>query len=130
MQVMGGYQFLMQNYRTGDRVSIFGFSRGAYTARALAGMLYKASAAFTSSAYIMYLRLTRDHRSDFFRGTMLVCDYVLTRCRLMVLILGRIEQVSFAYQMYKATGKKNDKLANGFKQTFCKTVQIDFMGCW
>ncbi|QRW21259.1 choline transport protein [Rhizoctonia solani] len=36
--VRGGYEFLMQNW---DRISIFGFSRGAYTARALAGMLHK-----------------------------------------------------------------------------------------
>jgi uncharacterized protein (DUF2235 family) len=40
-QVMGGYRFLMQNYLSGDRICLFGFSRGAYTARALAGMLFK-----------------------------------------------------------------------------------------
>ncbi|CAE6456663.1 unnamed protein product [Rhizoctonia solani] len=39
--VMGGYQFLMKHYNEGDRICLFGFSRGAYTARALAGMLYK-----------------------------------------------------------------------------------------
>ncbi|KAF9466841.1 hypothetical protein BDZ94DRAFT_1295336 [Collybia nuda] len=39
--VMDGYEFLMQNYKAGDRISIFGFSRGAYTARALAGMIHK-----------------------------------------------------------------------------------------
>ncbi|KAH9979975.1 hypothetical protein BGW80DRAFT_1514339 [Lactifluus volemus] len=39
--IMDGYKFLMQNYHEGDSVSIFGFSRGAYTARALAGMLHK-----------------------------------------------------------------------------------------
>lgn len=39
--VQGGYQFLMQNWRPGDKICIFGFSRGAYTARALAGMLHK-----------------------------------------------------------------------------------------
>lgn len=39
--VMDGYKFLMSNYRTGDKISMFGFSRGAYTARALAGMLAK-----------------------------------------------------------------------------------------
>ncbi|KAK1231613.1 hypothetical protein PQX77_005258 [Marasmius sp. AFHP31] len=36
--VMSGYEFLMQNYEAGDKICIFGFSRGAYTARALAGM--------------------------------------------------------------------------------------------
>lgn len=39
--ITGGYSFLMNNYRNGDKISIFGFSRGAYTARALAGMLTK-----------------------------------------------------------------------------------------
>ncbi|KAJ7057794.1 hypothetical protein C8F01DRAFT_1151097 [Mycena amicta] len=39
--VMSGYEFLMQNYTPGDRISIFGFSRGAYTARSLAGMIHK-----------------------------------------------------------------------------------------
>ncbi|THG96581.1 hypothetical protein EW026_g5276 [Hermanssonia centrifuga] len=39
--VKDGYDFLMQNYTRGDKICIFGFSRGAYTARALAGMLQK-----------------------------------------------------------------------------------------
>lgn len=34
------YLFLMDNYNTGDNVFIFGFSRGAYTARALAGLVH------------------------------------------------------------------------------------------
>ncbi len=34
------YSFLMNHYQEGDQVYIFGFSRGAYTARGLAGMLY------------------------------------------------------------------------------------------
>jgi uncharacterized protein (DUF2235 family) len=33
------YSFLMRAYQPGDRIFIFGFSRGAYTARALTGML-------------------------------------------------------------------------------------------
>ncbi len=34
------YRFLMNAYEDGDRVFLFGFSRGAYTARALAGVLH------------------------------------------------------------------------------------------
>ena len=33
------YRFLMRTYRAGDRIFVFGFSRGAYTALAVAGML-------------------------------------------------------------------------------------------
>ncbi|KAF5355040.1 hypothetical protein D9756_005790 [Leucocoprinus leucothites] len=39
--IMGGYEFLMQNYKAGDKICIFGFSRGAYTARCLGGMIHK-----------------------------------------------------------------------------------------
>jgi uncharacterized protein (DUF2235 family) len=39
--VTDAYRFLMRYYENGDRIFIFGFSRGAYTARALAAMLYK-----------------------------------------------------------------------------------------
>jgi uncharacterized protein (DUF2235 family) len=39
--VEDAYFFLMDCYEEGDKVFLFGFSRGAFTARALAGMLYK-----------------------------------------------------------------------------------------
>ena len=35
------YRFLMLNYEPGDEIFLFGFSRGAYTARSLAGMVRK-----------------------------------------------------------------------------------------
>ncbi|QRW23944.1 hypothetical protein RhiXN_10268 [Rhizoctonia solani] len=38
--VIDGYKFLVESYRDGDKIYIFGFSRGAYTARALAGMVH------------------------------------------------------------------------------------------
>jgi uncharacterized protein (DUF2235 family) len=34
-----GYKFLIDNYQPGDEIYIFGFSRGAYTARSLAGLM-------------------------------------------------------------------------------------------
>jgi uncharacterized protein (DUF2235 family) len=34
-----GYQFLSETYKDGDEVLVFGFSRGAYTARSLVGMI-------------------------------------------------------------------------------------------
>lgn len=35
------YEYLVEHYQPGDNVYLFGFSRGAYTVRALAGMLHK-----------------------------------------------------------------------------------------
>lgn len=38
--IADAYTFLMHNFRRGDRVFLFGFSRGAYTVRALAALLH------------------------------------------------------------------------------------------
>jgi len=35
------YEWLIENYNDGDEIFIFGFSRGAYTARSLAGLIAK-----------------------------------------------------------------------------------------
>ncbi len=37
--ILDAYRFLVHNYTPGDEIFCFGFSRGAYTARALCGML-------------------------------------------------------------------------------------------
>ena len=37
--VMQAYEFLVRNFEYGDRIYIFGFSRGSYTARLLAGFI-------------------------------------------------------------------------------------------
>ena len=39
--VKQAYKFLVANYEAGDTINIFGFSRGAYTARCLAGLITK-----------------------------------------------------------------------------------------
>jgi len=39
-KIADAYRFLMEHWRPGDRVFVFGFSRGAYTARALAASLH------------------------------------------------------------------------------------------
>ena len=39
LNIVQGYQFLAENYEDGDEVYVLGFSRGAYTARSLVGMV-------------------------------------------------------------------------------------------
>jgi len=38
-KIKDGYSAISASYATGDRISLFGFSRGAFTARSLAGMI-------------------------------------------------------------------------------------------
>ncbi|WP_024516645.1 DUF2235 domain-containing protein [Bradyrhizobium sp. Tv2a-2] len=39
--VLSAYEFIVRNYEDGDRIYLFGFSRGAYTVRAVAGLIHK-----------------------------------------------------------------------------------------
>ena len=39
--VLAAYGFLVHNYEEGDQIYLFGFSRGAYTVRVLAGLIHK-----------------------------------------------------------------------------------------
>jgi len=49
-RIVRGYTFISRHYRSGDAIHIAGFSRGAYTARALAGMIAKVGL-FNPAAY-------------------------------------------------------------------------------
>jgi uncharacterized protein (DUF2235 family) len=37
--IMDAYRYIVQNYSSGDKIYLFGFSRGAYTVRALSGLI-------------------------------------------------------------------------------------------
>lgn len=37
--ILDGYRYIVQNYAPGDKLYLFGFSRGAYTVRALCGLI-------------------------------------------------------------------------------------------
>lgn len=64
--IMDGYQYLIENYQELDEIYLFGFSRGAYTARSLAGMIYNCG--ILKREYFEKLpeayRLYRDRKPD------------------------------------------------------------------
>jgi uncharacterized protein (DUF2235 family) len=67
------YAFLMQNYEPGDRIYIFGFSRGAYTARALTallgrvGLLDRGCNSLIPYAIKYFRKKNNDHQLNFFK---------------------------------------------------------------
>ncbi|QRW07899.1 choline transport protein [Ceratobasidium sp. AG-Ba] len=108
--VIDGYKFLMQNYRIGDSISIFGFSRGAFTARALAGMLHsvgllpKDNVEHIPFAYEAY-KLGQDKTNP---------------------------NNEPSYITPIADGAKDGEFNPGasFRRAFCIPVKIDFVGVW
>ncbi len=51
--IQDGYRFIVQNFDPGDEIYMFGYSRGAYTIRALAGMLNKCGILKKSNAALI-----------------------------------------------------------------------------
>lgn len=68
--ILDCYRFLVHNYRPGDQLFFFGFSRGAYTVRSLAGFIRNAGllrrehAGRISGAYELYRKRTRRSHPD------------------------------------------------------------------
>ncbi len=59
-RILEGYDFIATNYNTGDEIFIFGFSRGAHQARALAGLLaYAGIPAITENREVRRLKSQR-----------------------------------------------------------------------
>jgi uncharacterized protein (DUF2235 family) len=69
--VCDAYRFLMHYYQEGDTIFIFGFSRGAYTARTVAAMLHKVGLLTEGNEELIPFAwdvFKRDHRLPVYRG--------------------------------------------------------------
>jgi uncharacterized protein (DUF2235 family) len=68
-RVVRGYTFLSRNYTSGDQIFLVGFSRGAYTARALAGLV-------AEQGLLDATRLDLDDKEAAYRlGSAVWCQY-------------------------------------------------------
>lgn len=68
-RIVRGYTFISRHYQPGDRIYLLGFSRGAYTARAVGGMIAKAG-------LLDYAKLGRpDKETMYQRGLYVWCYY-------------------------------------------------------
>ncbi len=69
-KVLQSYLFLVHNYEEGDQIYLFGFSRGAYTVRVLAGLIHKVGlispeqANVAGSGLTAYKQFSTDVRHD------------------------------------------------------------------
>ena len=106
--VLDAYRYLMDVYNDGDQIYIFGFSRGSYTARALASLLH---------GYGLLCRGNEGH--------------MLYAWRMMIEQLKENRK-----ELKKAKHERKNKEAHtikrndAFAQTFSRIVTIRFMGLW
>lgn len=109
---MSGYRFLMDNYREGDRICLLGFSRGAYTARCLAGMLHKV---FHSQCV---MNRPTETLTSYLHGQV----GLIPKCN--------EAQIQYAWKHYKDVTVKGRAQAEAFKKTFSIIVTVEFIGVW
>jgi uncharacterized protein (DUF2235 family) len=101
--IRDAYIFIANNFEDGDRLFLFGFSRGAYTVRALAsllrmyGLTAKGSDAFVPYAIRMFTGINRDRPAAVQAETGIVSPF---------------------------------KLAAAFKATFSRECRPHFVGVW
>ncbi len=106
--VFDAYRYLMEVYNEGDHIYLFGFSRGAYTARALAGLLH---------GYGLLHRGNEGHLAYAWR-----------------LFVGEVKKQR--RQLKKEGGKRNVANAHtilhdtAFASTFSRPVRLRFVGVW
>jgi uncharacterized protein (DUF2235 family) len=106
--VLDAYRYLMEVYNDGDQIYIFGFSRGSYTARALAGLLHG------------YGLLCRGNESHLLYAWRMMNDQLK----------------HYRKQLKKPHGKRRGKNPHAIKrndafaQTFSRMVTVRFMGIW
>lgn len=106
--VLDAYRYLMRVYNDGDQIYIFGFSRGSYTARALAGLLHG------------YGLLSLGNEGHLLYAWRMMIDE-LKRNRKQLAKPHEKRNVSNAHSI-----KRND----AFAQTFSRIVTVRFMGIW
>ncbi|KAI6095041.1 hypothetical protein EDD16DRAFT_1502496 [Pisolithus croceorrhizus] len=103
--IIDAYEWLANTYRRGDKIFLFGFSRGAYQVRALAGMIERVGLVLPGntklihSAYTIYSK-SDDRRADF-------------------------------PELQLAKDSERQQEAEAFKKVFCrKDVRVHFVGVW
>ncbi|KAK9447555.1 uncharacterized protein V1518DRAFT_421293 [Limtongia smithiae] len=108
--VIAAYRFLIRNYDAGDRIWMFGYSRGAYTACVVAslieriGLLGKGGGELVPSAWQIYKDWATQHLA---------------------------EEAAGGLSNYGAGGASTSEIADEFKDTFaCATPRVFFLGLW
>lgn len=106
--VLDAYRYLMEVYNDGDQIYIFGFSRGSYTARALASLLHG------------YGLLCRGNEGHLLYAWRMMIDQLKDNRKQLKNPQGKRDRKN------AHTIKRNDAYA----ETFSRIVTIRFMGIW
>ncbi|KAJ7637983.1 hypothetical protein DFH06DRAFT_1002113 [Mycena polygramma] len=110
-KITSAYRWLSENYEEGDKIFLFGFSRGAYQVRAIAGMihlvglLHKGNDEQIPFAYELYTKSISKSKRD-------------------------IDPDNDKTHPESQADEADKKLYDHFKDTFSRHVKVHFVGTW
>ena len=108
-RIVRGYTYISRNYLAGDGIFIVGFSRGAYTARALAGLI-----AAKGLLDATKLGLTNDNKDIAYRlGAAVWYDCLSTKLQTNRDWFGRLEEIVFDLPRFLMAPPRPDQLLRG-----------------
>ncbi|KAH7311221.1 hypothetical protein B0I35DRAFT_395816 [Stachybotrys elegans] len=116
--VMAGYRFLMRYHKPGDKIYMFGFSRGAFTAKFLArmihtvGLLCKGNEELVPFAYRLYQRYLDGELEDFRNEVPSTAE-------------GDEELLEDTHRHGGTTSEQAKNEITAFSNTFCRKELID-----
>jgi uncharacterized protein (DUF2235 family) len=104
VRIVRGYTFISRNYEPGDKIFIVGFSRGAYTARALAGLIATKGLLDASKTDLT------DKTNAYRLGSAVWYAYRQAALRTNTNLLGRLEETVLDLPYFLAVPPSDDKL--------------------
>ncbi len=107
------YRYLMCHYRDGDRVFLFGFSRGAFTVRALAGMLH----------FCGLIRLEDQHLLPYVTGLYRSAEDRIARVFRAQRNVAQLPDSNADHALFDAE-------AATFKAELSRSCRVHFLGVW
>ncbi|KAJ8514716.1 hypothetical protein ONZ45_g7778 [Pleurotus djamor] len=124
--VHAAYEWLSENYLPGDRIYLFGFSRGAYQVRVIAGMIHKVGLLHKGNknqipfAYELYASITERTKRE---SEVSPSDATSSN--------NTQGQPDAHAQLRDVDIESDHKLCSQFKATLCrKDVKVHFVGAW
>jgi uncharacterized protein (DUF2235 family) len=112
-QIKDGYRKLREQFAPGDRIYIFGFSRGAFSARSLAGMILRCGVVRKELADVKVPGSVADLLSTQQDGDL------------------KVDVTDKVFAMYKhAYEEKNRADVERFKREYCHDTPVRLVGVW
>ncbi len=129
LQILQSYAYLVTLYEPGDEIFLYGFSRGAYVARTLTGLV--GTCGLISPSLIDAQQLNRVKDLALSSPSNLATSYELTRSLRELVLHPGDHLLTEAYRLYRNLGHDaHGRASASFRSQAGQTASIALLGVW